>query len=637
MPALTWQFPSNEFEEHEGFNHAGISHFTDNREINLIRESIQNSLDARAGQAPVKVECSLLDIPPSAFAGGELRQILDWAARSPHNDDKGRAQLDHVKQQLDYNWSESVPTLCIKDSNTTGAQDVPRPGNAPSQWESLTKGSGLPAKEEKDAAGSFGLGKHSAFAVTDLRTVLYSTAWRDSTRLNRRFIGKTILVSHDDGMGNPRRGTGYLSSGEPTAPPLKDDAVPHTFGLTQQGTAIYIPGYRLPSGRPAWARARIADAIDNYFHAIVRGNLVVSVDGDEVNANNISEKYNALASNERKPHTANFIRVSQSDPVAAENFAGIGKVNLRIQVYDDQKTKSREIALVRDSGMMITNRPVDMAMRLGSIPSLWRGFTAIIECISESGQSSYIRDSESPKHDRLSVDYIDDSQRKRDARAQLAALGQWVRAQIEDNAGYKTRESDDYVDELAKYLPITDDDAPAGNFDKPVTVSITGLQQSRATGGGAGLLAGEHGGGGGRGGRRRVRRRGDRQGGTGGGSGNTGTGQRPPRSPVTGIRVRSVRGETQLVTASFDNPGQTLSEVQLVAVGEDGAQYPLHITEASSGGQQIDVADGAIRQLPTSSETRYQLTIRTIEPVVGKTFRLVSRRQANNQASGGTA
>lgn len=636
MPALTWQFQRNEFEEIEGFNNAGISHFTDNRESNLIRESIQNSLDAKAGQAPVKVECSLRDIPLSGFAGGELRQILDWAIQSPHNDDKGREQFELGKRLLDYN--DKMPTLCIKDSNTTGARDVQRLGNAPSQWWSLTKGSGLPAKDEKDAAGSFGLGKHSAFAVTDLRTVLYSTAWRDAGRLNRRFIGKAILVSHDDGEGNPRRATGYLSSGEPTAPPLKDDAVPRTFGLTEQGTAIYIPGYRLPpnSGRPAWQRARMANAIDNYFHAIVRGNLVVSVNGNEVNADNISEKYNALGSNEKSSRTVNFIRVSQSQPVATEHFAGIGQVNLRIEVYDDQKMKLREIALVRDSGMMITSRPVAMAMGLGSISSLWRGFTAIIECIS-GGQSSYIRESESPKHDKLSVDYIDDSERKRAAGAQLSEMGRWIRAQIEAKAGFQTPESDDYVDELAKYFPNPDDDSPVGDFDRPATVSITGLRQSRATGGGAGLLIGEHGGGGGRGGRRRLPRRGDRPGGTGGGGGNTGTGQRPPRSPVTGIRVRPVRGETQLVTASFDNPGQTLSEVQLVAVGEDGAQYPLRITEASSGGRQIDVTDGVIRQLPDSGETRYQLTIRTIEPVIGKTFRLVGRNPSNNSASGGTA
>ena len=634
MLGMTWQFPRNEFEEPEGFGHAGISHFTDNREINLIRESIQNSLDARAGDLPVRVDCALQEMPLTAFSGAELRQIFGWAIDSPHNDEKGRGQFDNGKRLLDY--ERRVTTLCIKDSNTTGARDVPRRGGAPSQWESLTKGSGLPAKEQKDAAGSFGIGKHSAFAVTDLRTVLYSTAWRDSERLNRRFIGKAILVSHIDGDGNHRRGTGYLSTGESNAPPFKDNDVPHPFGLTEQGTAIYIPGYRRPAnqGRPAWQRARMADAINNYFHAIVRGNLVVSVNGDEVNADNISEKYNALGSGEKSNRTVNFIRVSQSDPVATEHFDGIGQVNLRIRVYDDQKVKSREIALVRDSGMMITSRPADMAMGLGSISSLWRGFTAIIECIS-GGQSSYIRESESPKHDRLSDDYIDDSERKRAARAQLAEMGRWIKAQIEAKAGFQTPESDDYVDELAKYFPNLDDDSPAGDFDRPATVSITGLRQSRATGGGAGLLVGEHGGGGGRGGRRRLPRRGDRSGGTGGGGGNTGTGQRPPR-PVTGIRVRPVRGETQWVTASFDNPGQTLSEVQLVAVGEDGAQYPLHITEASSGGGRIDVADGVIHQLPDNGEARYQLIIRTIEPVIGKTFRLVGRNPADNRASGGT-
>ena len=50
MPTLEWQFPPNVAGEVEGHNDAGISHFTDNREVNLIRESIQNSLDARAGE-----------------------------------------------------------------------------------------------------------------------------------------------------------------------------------------------------------------------------------------------------------------------------------------------------------------------------------------------------------------------------------------------------------------------------------------------------------------------------------------------------------------------------------------------------------------------------------------------------------
>ena len=625
MPKMTWQFPHNEFEENEGFTDAGISHFTDNREVNLIRESIQNSLDARAGADPVKIECSLVETPLSAFQGGELRRVLDWAVQSLHNDEKGREQFNRAKRLLDYN--QQLTTLRIKDSNTKGAQDVPRQGGAPSQWAALTKGSGYPAKDQKDAAGSFGLGKHSAFAVTDLRTVLYSTAWMGTNGLNRRFIGKAILVSHIDDGGIPRRRTGYLSSGESNAPAFKDGDVPHAFGLTEPGTAIYIPGYELASnlGSIGWQRQSIATAIDNYFHAIIHRNLVVAVGDKEVNADNISEQYNALATSERLPRTINFISVSKMAPAATEYFAGIGNVKLRISVHDDPKSKAREVALVRDSGMMITARPADMSLRLGRIPSLWRGFTVIIECISEPDKSSYIRDSESPKHDKLSVDYIDDPERRQQARAKLQELGQWVRARIEAAAGLSTPESDDYVSELTKYLSIYDDDGEPGDLDKPATVHITGLRQSRNVGGGAGPFEGEFGG------RRRRRRQGqgtgggDESGKRGGGGGSGGSERHPPRSRVSGIRVQPIPGETHSVVVAFDNPGQELKDIQLVAIGEDGAQLPLSIREARSGGESVSVANGAISILPQIDDARYRLEIRTNEPVSGKTFRLAGR------------
>ena len=93
MPRMTWQFPSNEVGEIEGPNNAGISHFADQRDTNLIRESIQNSLDAKAGIGPVKVEFSLTELPATAFEAGRLREILGYAADSPHNDDNGSKSL----------------------------------------------------------------------------------------------------------------------------------------------------------------------------------------------------------------------------------------------------------------------------------------------------------------------------------------------------------------------------------------------------------------------------------------------------------------------------------------------------------------------------------------------------------------
>ena len=234
------------------------------------------------------------------------------------------------------------------------------------------------------------------------------------------------------------------------------------------------------------------------------------------------------------------------------------------------------------------------------------------------------------------MDYIENTDRRKDASNALREMGQWVRERIEKEAGLETPDSDDYVDELAKYLPIYADDGNLGDADRPGHVDISAPRQSRNTGGGAGLLAGEHGGR--RGGQRRPRRSGGSggPGGRGGGRGQTGNNRRPPVSRVSGIRVQPVRNETHWVIAAFDNPGQELSEVRLVAVGEDGAEHALTIQQAKSGDTAVDVADGAIRKLPDSEQDRYQLEIKTNEPVQGKTFRLVGRGQANPQTQGGS-
>ena len=551
-----------------------------------------------------------------------MSEILDHCIQSPHNQEEYRVQFRKGKNLL--RRSQRVRSLCIKDSNTTGAGDTPRDGGVPSKWQALTKGSGAPVKEQKDAAGSFGLGKHSAFAVTELRTVLYSTTWRDEASLyHSRFIGKSILVSHIY-KGKARRRTGYLSGEHYSS--LKDGQVASIFKLRQPGTAIYILGYTIDpkQGSPEWQRNSIATAAKNYFHAIIHGNLIVSVSGEEVNADNILSMFaDGKYHSRHDPRTAHFVQVSQMTPSINKHFPGVGDVSLRIRVYDDARSKVRELALVRDSGMMITDQPSMMGLSLGRIPTLWRGFTAIVECKSESGKSSYIRDSESPKHDKISVDYIDDPDRKKKARDTLRDVGQWVRQQIEERAGPDTSVSDDYVDELAKYLPIYDNEGKPVDPNKPASVSITPPRRSRNVGGGAGPFEGEHGG-------RRRRRKpvnpsngGDGPGGSGGGKGDTGTGRRPPRPRVSGVRIRPIPDETHSVSVTFDNPRRELVNIQLVAIGEDGARIPLYIRQARAGQTTLSTAKGAVSRLPIVEDARYQLEIRTNEPVVGKTFRLV--------------
>lgn len=619
---LTWQFSANDANEIEGPNDPGITHFMNDREESIIRESIQNSLDARADTGrPVRVNFDHHKISTASFGADDLAASLNAAAVSPHlNDAEYAEQFKQGARHLSRNSGGSLNCLRIVDSNTTGADDKPRPTRpkrAPSKWEALTKGTGYNAKDQKDAAGSFGLGRFAAFAATNLRTVLYSVAYEsDDGQLHRRFQGKTILVSHERD-GKRIRKTGYF--GKDDFHPAKDTDVPRPFMLQEPGTALYIPGYD-----PArnWQSNSASTVAKHFFHAIVHGKLEVALESRTIKSDNIAEFAGPVDGK-----TANFVRVSRCQPYAETNIPGIGHVTIRIEEYEDSPGK-REIALVRDAGMMITDRPGDMNMRgLGRIPQHWKGFTAIIECLSK-GEQSLLRDSESPQHNRISVDYISDDKRKREARKQLDELGQWCRERIEE-AALPPLSSQDNASEIARYFPIEDDDGQEGAGDtsdqRKQSVTITQpIQSTRAPA------------------RNRVRKgrvssivtKPD----NGSGERNKDDTRKENNKDKTKPRPRPVvesttafanprfrqgnRSGTHSVVASFDNPEETLLNIQLVAVGEDGQDVPVGIREAFVNGKPLTVIDGRIQRINDNASERMSIEFTTREPIPDKTFYL---------------
>lgn len=615
---LTWQFSANDANEIEGPNDPGITHFMNDREESIIREAIQNSLDARAHtDRPVRVKFDHHKISTASFGADDLAASLNAAAVSPHlNDAEYAEQFKQGARHLSRNRGGSLNCLRIVDSNTLGATDEPRADGAPSKWEALTKGTGSNAKDQKDAAGSFGFGKFAAFAATKLRTVLYSVAYESSPgQLNRRFQGKTILVSHEIG-GKRLRKTGYF--GDSDFRPAKDTDVPRPFMLQEPGTALYIIGYE---PKEHWQRYSASTVVKHFFHAVVHGKLEVTVDREMVTSNNI-DKFNNLLDSK----TANFVRVSQRQPYAETDISGIGHVTIRIEVYDNSPGK-REIALVRDAGMMITDSPRDMNLRgLGGLPRHWKGFTAILECLSK-GEQSLLRDSESPQHNRISVDYISDDKRRQEARKQLDELGQWCRDRIatlvepqlsdEDNAG-----------EIGKYLSLPEDDGEqqgsnrGDNGKSTPVISRTPYQAISPPA--------------------RIRLR---------GSGSRGQvipprpkeekpdvppdpclrkrtprtprSRTPTNAPTAFAKTRFRQGNSaHSVAASFDNPKEPLFNVQLVAVGEDGQDVPVGIREAFVNGEPLSVSQDRIQRISDDSSERMSIEFITREPIPNKTFYL---------------
>ena len=446
-----------------------------------------------------------------------------------------------------------------------------------------------------------------------------------------RFIGKTILVSHVDDERTQRHSKGYLTSDPDKYESTRNEHdIPQVFRLTQPGTGVFIPGYEVgKQGMAAWRQSVIDTAIESYFHSIIQNKLALSVDGHEIDTENIAGQYQG-----KGQRTRNFIALSQSQPDHRTHIQGIGNVNLRINAHEDPTSKAREIALVRDAGMMITDQIRNMRINLGRIPPQWRGFTAIIECVSDENQSSFIRQSESPRHDELSIDYVADADQKEAAANALRNLGSWVRQNIEFASAPPQTEADEEINELVPYLSIPDEDLDANksghyNASPPQRMDITPPIQSKSPSGGAGATPGEQGR------RRRSRKRtnktnsgGSEPGSRGGGQGTTGTGNRARPVAIRNARVRPSSPEaTHSMLISFDNPNRDAHNIQLKTVGEDGAEYPIGIREAKVDGEPIKAVNDTLTFLPKREGDRYTVEISTREPIIGKTFRLAQQQR----------
>ena len=195
MPSkISWQFPPNVTDAPIGPRDRGIEHYTGQRLDSLVRETIQNSLDAQAkpGEAPAKIEFRVAELGVSSFKGGELAKAIEASiAELKPKDEAYRKKFRNATKQLD---KATVPTLVITDSNTTGVRD----DDADNSWAALTRGSGESAKQGNNASGSYGIGKAAAYTATDLRTVLYTTTFAVNGHAESRFIGRTILSGHRD-------------------------------------------------------------------------------------------------------------------------------------------------------------------------------------------------------------------------------------------------------------------------------------------------------------------------------------------------------------------------------------------------------------------------------------------------------
>ena len=287
--SLSWYWPLARRGNAGGKQDRGIDDFGDDPLGNLARESIQNSLDARRGSEPVKVEFSLFKTDYTKFKALEdylFNYVKDWLDRDKKKEKpelKERALMERIFKCLVQSQNNGIVWLRISDKNTKGLCGVSTPMERQMPWFAFISGSGKDVKED-GSGGSKGLGKAAIFLNSAIRTIFVST----STELGEQGnIGYARLVAKDiddDGKGHPdwTQGMGYcveedVKKEEMNTPNvgLINDIDPNfTREINDFGTDIFVPFFNLDEG---WASKMMGDAIISFMPAINDGDLQITI------------------------------------------------------------------------------------------------------------------------------------------------------------------------------------------------------------------------------------------------------------------------------------------------------------------------------------------------------------------------
>lgn len=417
------QFLKNEANKVEGLAYAGFETFRGSPYTSCARETGQNSRDASASDAPVQVSFNLREIPRSDIPfADQLQQSIECCLEAPR-DDKTKAHLERAYAHI---TAPIIKVLEIADLNTTGLTGPVEDEN--SVFAALVKGDGVTNKADATSAGSYGIGKNAAYAVSDLQTVIYSTCYREKGLDEIRFAaqGRLRLISHSD-SGEKLSAEGYWGNDNftPITSPL---AVPAWVARDQIGTSIFSVGFQ---EQDRWADRMRLSLATNFFLAIERNEIEFSVDGIKLNQPSIDSVLDSPALAEiaaLSDETASLERAKRlmqcirSDAAIRHKITipELGDFTLHLLVAEGMP---REIHILRNGIYICDNfRKFGLPMRA------FRGtkeYIAVLEpARAKAGKkpSQLLKFLENPAHDAFEPERIVDPAAQQAARQQIKAL-----------------------------------------------------------------------------------------------------------------------------------------------------------------------------------------------------------------------
>lgn len=290
MAECTWHFIPQEGGYDSGPNNPLLQTISGNPWKGLVRESVQNSLDAVLDETePVVVRFRTgyysQERPDGFF---ELKKHIRACADYYPKDRTAQEifpQMESVFVTLE-DGSVHIPYIEVSDYNTRGMGY--RRNDTSSPFYAFVRSAGVSAKEADRTGGSFGFGKSAYFRMSPIRTIFISSLTDCG---EYAFEGVSLLCAHKYN-GEIVSNVGFFDNagGFPVTDPA---LIPGKFLRRQAGTSIHILGLH-PDNNSVMEKEMIMAALQNFWLAIYQGRLEISVNRTIVSRSTLEsllEKY----------------------------------------------------------------------------------------------------------------------------------------------------------------------------------------------------------------------------------------------------------------------------------------------------------------------------------------------------------
>lgn len=426
-----WHFINNQYGADTGLKDSNMLMFAKDPFESLAREVCQNSIDARAKDSdkPSIVHFKTFklkteDVPGIDLLKYNVQNCLDYC-KSLNNESEA-ADLQTMLNLLNQDYLEC---LRVSDFNTTGLIGVDT-NKTDSPFFLLTKGSGSTNKHDGQA-GSKGIGKYAAFAVSNLNTVFYSTKTFDSKEGGMGISKLRSAPIKDEDPYLLTTGIGYyaLDKNMPIKHPLLLDK---NYKRDTTGTDVFILGVELDQ---LTIEKIVYTVLDSFMYAILNNNVEVKVESYSINKDTLDEYLNVefldkveIGEKAKKALLAQYELLS-SDEIPFDTIElpnDYGEIKIKVKLYNPQTNDivSNQCDIIRHPYMKIKKYAPE-------IPCLY----SAVCVIEDPSVNEMLRKIENPQHTEWEVEQlITDKETKKRYKGLVRSINKAIKEYISNMA-----------------------------------------------------------------------------------------------------------------------------------------------------------------------------------------------------------